>query len=331
MANSKPLPKSLDGDLPPQQHSHVFLDDGELLVLKTRLAVRIGVNEAIFLQQLHYWLKNKKIGKYDDKDRKWVKNSLREWQSDNFPFWSDRTIKRIILKLRRENLISTRTDLNPKKTDRTTWYSINYDNEKLKFDSEQRGSNRSSCPHPLGQVDPMDKAKLTPCINKGSTEITSKTTQREKTCETFPPKSATPENQNSLSQFLSEFWAAFPKRNGTHSNKIESEKVLKSLPIEERSKLLQAVKFYTACKDVRDGIIRHPNTWLRDWRAWIPQTSNIQERLILIVGSKSYEIPIDENLIQGVRILDQKNSGVIDQAREELTRRGYPKFAAQLG
>lgn len=104
--------------------SKLLLDEYPLLVSPT-LATRIGLYEAIIIQQLHYWMENPKIGKIAD-GVKWIKNSTEQWQKDNFPFLSLNTVRRTFSELRRRNLILVRDDLNINRTDRTLWYSIHY-------------------------------------------------------------------------------------------------------------------------------------------------------------------------------------------------------------
>lgn len=101
--------------------SSLLIQDEPLLVLP-RLASKIGLNEAIFLQQIHYWLKRSKHY-YDD--RYWVYNSITNWHKQ-FPFWNERTLKRIVKNLEEFNLLIS-GNYNKLKFDKTKWYSINYD------------------------------------------------------------------------------------------------------------------------------------------------------------------------------------------------------------
>lgn len=103
--------------------SNLLIDDYPILVLPT-LASEIGLNEAIVLQQMHYWLK-KSNHNYDG--RRWIYNSFPEWQK-HFPFWSVMTIKRAVYSLEKQNLLYV-GNYNKAKFDKTKWYSINY--EKL--------------------------------------------------------------------------------------------------------------------------------------------------------------------------------------------------------
>lgn len=62
------------------------------LIINPELAIRIGLNEAIVLQQIKYWLTETESGHKQD-GREWVYNTYEEWQKQ-FPFWSVDTIKR---------------------------------------------------------------------------------------------------------------------------------------------------------------------------------------------------------------------------------------------
>jgi len=104
----------------------LLLDEYPLLVSPT-LATRIGLYEAIVIQQLHYWMNNPKMGKTIEGQR-WIKNSTEQWQRDNFPFMSLPTVRRTFSELRDKNLILVRGDLNSNRTDRTLWYTIHYAN-----------------------------------------------------------------------------------------------------------------------------------------------------------------------------------------------------------
>jgi DnaD/phage-associated family protein len=101
-----------------------LLLDEEPLVILPSLAAAIGLNESIVLQQLHYWLER---STNVHEGYTWVYNTYEEWQ-EQFPFWSESTIRRIITKLEKQGLIIT-GNFNRSKIDKTKWYRINY--EKL--------------------------------------------------------------------------------------------------------------------------------------------------------------------------------------------------------
>ena len=78
----------------------LLLNEPPLMVLPT-LASVLGLNEAIFLQQLYYWLL--KSSTYFE-NRKWVYRSIKEWE-DEFPFWSNSTIKRVVNSLKKHKIL----------------------------------------------------------------------------------------------------------------------------------------------------------------------------------------------------------------------------------
>ncbi|MCX8002004.1 MAG: DnaD domain protein [Anoxybacillus mongoliensis] len=96
-----------------------LVDDDPLFVLPT-VAVKLGLNESIFLQQLHYWL-GKSTHTYDGYT--WVYNTYEGWQKQ-FPFWSESTIRRTIVRLEKKRIVVSRYR---SKLDKTKWYRIDYD------------------------------------------------------------------------------------------------------------------------------------------------------------------------------------------------------------
>ena len=105
----------------PQSGSKLLLDEYPLIVLPS-LAVALGLNEAIVLQQVHYLLQ---ISKHVIEGRKWVYNSYPNWCLI-FPFLSERTIKRTIYALEEQGILLSDC-FNKLKLDKTKWYSIDYD------------------------------------------------------------------------------------------------------------------------------------------------------------------------------------------------------------
>lgn len=102
--------------------SRLLIDDHPLQVLPS-LATAIGLNEALFIQQLHYWL----TGKSHERDnRLWVYNTYESWH-EQFPFWSIPTIRRVVASLRDMGLIITTDEYNRLGYDNTLWYTIDYD------------------------------------------------------------------------------------------------------------------------------------------------------------------------------------------------------------
>lgn len=95
------------------------------LTFQPSLAVAIGLNEAIVLQQIHYWIANTKNKGYEQDGFKWVYNTYAEWKETNFPFWSENTVQRTFASLEEKGLVIS---IQPMKSkyDRTKYYRIDY-------------------------------------------------------------------------------------------------------------------------------------------------------------------------------------------------------------
>lgn len=131
-----------------KESSRLLLDTQPIIVLP-ELAQAIGLNEAIILQQVHYWVGiNFKARKNARDGFTWVYNTYDAWQKQ-FPWWTDRTIRRTITSLENKKLLIS-GNYNKIKMDRAKWYRINYDNLNKLL--------------PLGQNVQMDKDNLSPPI-----------------------------------------------------------------------------------------------------------------------------------------------------------------------
>ena len=147
--------------------SKLIINENPLLVLPS-LASSIGLNEAIMLQQIHYWL-DPRINKNIYEEKHWVYNTYDQWQKQ-FPFWSVRSIRRIIQSLEEKNLLITKS-LNSNNFIKTKWYSINYISLNDLNPTETRCGQLglSICP-----IRPMDMDNL--ATSYKDTEITTETT-----------------------------------------------------------------------------------------------------------------------------------------------------------
>ena len=68
----------------------VLFDEFPILVDRV-LAQKIGLNEAIVIQQLHYWImQNKRQNKNFYDGRHWTFNSFEKWHKETFYFWSEK-------------------------------------------------------------------------------------------------------------------------------------------------------------------------------------------------------------------------------------------------
>ena len=82
--------------------SRLLINEPPLQVLPS-LVKEIGLNEAIMLQQMHYWLL-KSANEFTGV--KWFYKTLEEWQTE-FPFWSAMTIRRTLGSLEKQKIIKS--------------------------------------------------------------------------------------------------------------------------------------------------------------------------------------------------------------------------------
>jgi hypothetical protein len=90
-----------------------------------RLAVLIGLDQAIILQQVRYWLGDDRRPHVRD-GRRWVYKSYPQWQRQHLPFFSLPTIKRRFRDLERAGLLIADT-FGDDPFDRTKWYTVDFD------------------------------------------------------------------------------------------------------------------------------------------------------------------------------------------------------------
>jgi hypothetical protein len=87
------------------------------------LAKAIGLNQALVLQQLQFWLH---ASGHEKEGRRWVFNTYDQWQKE-FPWWTTRTIQSLILRLEQRGFVLSTAKFNAHPMDKTKWYSINHE------------------------------------------------------------------------------------------------------------------------------------------------------------------------------------------------------------
>ncbi|WP_336702525.1 conserved phage C-terminal domain-containing protein [Pantoea dispersa] len=144
------------------------------LVVSPVLASRIGLNEAIVLQQICYWLEDTTAGVEHD-GKRWVYNSINAW-NEQFPWWTAKTIQRTVSSLKNMGLIYVE-QLKKRQHDQTNYYAINYENPLLADRDNLSLSRETNCPDRKGQSVPMDKDKLSQSIGSTCPTLTENTTE----------------------------------------------------------------------------------------------------------------------------------------------------------
>lgn len=172
-----------------------LLFDLHPLVVNPDLAALIGLNEAIILQQIHYWVgHNKKNSKNFHQGHYWTYNTYEEWQGQ-FPFWSTSTIKRTIKNLESNGYIMS-SNYNSLAFDKTKWYTINYKSiEALRnqIDSHSQVERKNSYIHGgkmtqcIESEQTMDGVNIAQPIPEINSEIKSTETKQRKVEVESPP------------------------------------------------------------------------------------------------------------------------------------------------
>lgn len=134
-----------------------MLFDEQPIVVDKVLACKIGLNEAIVIQQVHYWIEiNKKNNKHYINGRYWTYNTLQDWREKNFEFWSLDTVKRTFTKLENKGMLLV-GNFNKDRRDRTKWYTIDYNKlEELFTKKESHSSKKSKSANCTNAIDDSD-------------------------------------------------------------------------------------------------------------------------------------------------------------------------------
>jgi DNA-binding PadR family transcriptional regulator len=219
----------------------LLINESPIQVLP-QLAKVIGLNEAIVLQQVHYWIENKKNKGYKRNGYKWVYNTYEKWQEDNFPFWSTRTIQRIFLKLEDLGLIISE-QFSKQDYDQKKYYRINYD----KLNEIEAGM--SDC---RDDSDKMASSEKTDGHNLNESETTSETTSEIKEGE----------SDDSLMQQLKQAEKEIEEKSTSHEYKKRMKRNNPNpfVPKNERIKGLSN-NLYDYPPDVQDTIKAFARLW----------------------------------------------------------------------
>ncbi|WP_342545780.1 hypothetical protein [Lysinibacillus sp. FSL K6-4013] len=139
------------------------LVEGAFLGFSPVLAKIIGLNEAVFLNQLHYW---KQRSKNERDGFVWVYKTYLEWQHE-LPFWSNATIRRVISSLEKQDLLVSTSKYNKMGIDKTKWYRINYENLTNIMTAQNEQSTCSNCTDDLLKMS-------NPCIQDEQTSCSER-------------------------------------------------------------------------------------------------------------------------------------------------------------
>lgn len=230
--------------------SSLLINEPPLQVLPS-LAVAVGLNEAIVIQQIHYWMQraDTRINGHV-----WVYNSVAQWKQQ-FPFWSDDTIARALKSLRKSGvLVAEQLSKDPR--DRSLFYRIDYQ----KVQAPMRECITASC----GNGRPQDAAI------PNRTETTTESRGDASKLAT-PPKARKASKALSLTDWLAQV-AAAGKKAVPDDDAVRSYATKAGVPgdylrlcwVEFRDRYTQPdAKTYTDWRAVFRSAVR--GNWLKLW------------------------------------------------------------------
>lgn len=167
------------------------------------LAKVLGVNEAIVLQQIWFWInsnRNKKSTYHFREGKWWVYNSYKQWCEDEFIWLKPRGLQGIVLNLESKGILLSMQGV-PNKHDRRKWYSIDL---KVLEDllETHLGHSAENVPYSAENVLSIDDSMHDVDVH----EMHDEYTEIEKTTEKTPEKKETT------------FAPAFADRDEAHSH-----------------------------------------------------------------------------------------------------------------
>lgn len=133
------------------------------IILLPELAIRIGPDLAIIVQQIQYWLEQKEKSQTDRcfiEGKYWVYNTVKDWCKSNFPWWREDQLRRYLEALIETNIVIA------KKFEAATWkqrkwYTLNYETLDKLYQSKVKVSehrNQASLINEIKQLAILPKA-----------------------------------------------------------------------------------------------------------------------------------------------------------------------------
>lgn len=227
------------------------MDEHPLQVLPS-LAVEVGLNEAIILQQIHYWTDERRNQGAIHDGQRWVYNTYSQWR-ENFPFWSERTIRRILNTMEESSLIFSTDKYNVNSTDRTKWYTINYDHPIW-------------CDCANGQID-MDKLAASGHGQVGHLDMDKLATSTS-SIDYIPETTAEITPETITESAFDQFWDAYPRKVAKKAaQQAWSREKITDSDIPGILSALETQKRSRQWTDKGGQFIPHPATWINN-RRW---------------------------------------------------------------
>ena len=240
-------------------------------LLDTGLACQYGVDEALFLQSLGYWIeKNHANGVNRVAGRTWTYNSLPALEG-MFPFWTRRVLQRIIGKLGDAGAILT-AQHNP--ASRVTWYALSDEVldalglDECRSDAEPYdAAEEPALPvETLEKVTAPNGAMADSTAPNGATHGTKRCDDICNNINTANTPKAPTGGASEYPPHFDRFWEAYPRK----LDKRRAFRAWKKAGLDrcDLPDILTALERWKRCDQWQDDrYIPHPTTWLNN-RRW---------------------------------------------------------------
>lgn len=202
----------------------------------SEIAKLYGVNEAIFINNIYFWLNhNVANNKHFHDGRFWTYNTKKAF-ADLFPFWSYSQIKTIIKKLVEKDILLT-ANYNENTWDKTAWYSLSEEIiEMFKNGSKVNEIALAKISQSSGDNSPIERSELANRMAKnelsyiGTDNKTDNKTQIEEKSLEFLQRNFPLQFEALMMQFKSKIndWDSFVQ---LFEAKVEKECLKYELPV----------------------------------------------------------------------------------------------------
>ena len=226
------------------------------------IAVTYGLNEAILLNNIAFWVKQNNLNNHNCFEGKyWTYNSIKAY-TGLFPYMSRETIKRALKHLKDEGIIET-GNFNEDRFSHTNYYTLT----EKGYDIVSIRANR------LAQNEPFEKVKMSHSILNKNTDIAD----INNTDINIPPISP-------RENLFEMFWAAYPQNIRKANKKGCKAKFIKIENLESIfPEIMNSLELQKRSKDwnKQDGqFIPAPLTWINQERWTIQDTRTELEQRI---------------------------------------------------
>jgi hypothetical protein len=282
------------------------------------LAVRLGLNEAIVLQQLH-WCMNRESALVEGNVR-WVKVPMDEWLR-HLPFWSESTIRRTLSSLRDSELIETRRGKEQ------GVYAIHYDRLAVRLTDEAGHSDAVA-----GQGDsPLYRGEIERDSRKETTSDGDAAAATLPGME--PPPSESEPSLDDVAEDIFKLWQDIcDKQDADFSEarlKAGRKAARESRDLDEWRRIIKGFRIYRERKAERDG--KKPGLEFTHLVATHPGSGDVRSRMEFFKeqddGTVHHDsVPsllherITRRQVQVVEMFQQPDSRAVRERGEEAQR-----------